>query len=367
VNNENHFTPEVAEAWRDRQLQPEDRLRWLRHLADCALCRDMVIGSPDFERLQAGFERKTFRTEHLDYEELEALTDGRASSGEREDFLSHIGRCPGCAAELTDLKALRAGLKNGARRRWLFILAPAAIALGLVVVVQQIRTTSHQPALLATSVSDSGRVIGLNDKGAVVGFEMASEEQRSLLRVTLGKLRLPHPENETLARKREVLLGGSGQTESVIRPMSPAGVVVADRTPRFTWEAPPSSGKFIISIYSTDFEEVAGSTEIAEHQWTPSAPLVAGRTYLWTVSGIVEGRRVTAPRAPEPEARFRIATPEEVQTLRAAEELAPHSDLLIAAVAAHLGMKDVAKASVRQLEISNPGSPLVTALSASLK
>jgi hypothetical protein len=221
----------------------------------------------------------------------------------------------------------------------------------------------------AVTVHDAGTLVGLDASGMLQGLAGASKDQRALVRRVLQTGILPAAPDSIsrLRRNREVLPGAPQSSKAEFTALQPMGTVVPGTRPRFTWKAPPGATKFIVSVYTTNFEPAAKSPELTTGEWLCDKPLTDGTAYLWTVSGVVAGRRLLDPRTPEPEARFRVATPEERSQIEAAEALNQPSDLLQAALAARLGMFDVARAALSRLETANPGSPLVTSLSQTLK
>ncbi|MDQ1470897.1 MAG: hypothetical protein QOJ99_2377, partial [Bryobacterales bacterium] len=132
--------------------------------------------------------------------------------------------------------------------------------------------------------------------------------------------------------------------------------------PAFEWQAPGNAGAFRVSIYDSDFELVESSGTVQGRVWISRKPLPRGKIFNWTVSAIMDGTRVTAPRPPEPEARFRVASAEEARQMDAARKAAPASDLQIALAAARLGFRDEAREALRRLQAQNPGSPLAQQL-----
>jgi hypothetical protein len=108
-----------------------------------------------------------------------------------------------------------------------------------------------------------------------------------------------------------------------------------------------------VAVFDADFNEVATSSSLRSTQWQPGKPLSRGKVYIWTVMATVGGESVTAPKAPAPEARFRVAS---VDDAAAVSSLAAESDLAFALAAWKLGMTDDARAAVALLRESNPSS-----------
>ncbi len=376
-----HLTQETIAGWRSRTLAPSERLATVRHLGECKECRELVNSPAGISRLEAAFGEPDG---HPSYEDLEALADGKAGAAAdpvAHDLISfHLANCTTCAGEYNDLVAFRASLQKKApeRRRigWMLPAAAAVAAVALVAVIamrtphttkRESSTGTQSAAQLTAALHDAGTTIGLDSTGALRGLDNIPDADRDILRQALQSQTLPLFVESGLKRATEVRLGGPPSAASGFSELSPTGTVVPEPTPRFHWNAPKGANNFIVSVYTKDFEPVMISHPLADKEWTPDKPLVDGASYVWIVSALVDGRRVTAPRAPEPEALFRVATREERQHLQAARQAVRGSDLLEAAVAAHLGMIETARQALARLEAANPGSPVVAALTRQLQ
>jgi hypothetical protein len=204
--------------------------------------------------------------------------------------------------------------------------------------------------------------LALNETGAVIGMDELAPAERDQIAEVLrsGRILVAPPERDLL-RSRETLLGVPAATAE-FRPVTPTGRVVLSDQPAFEWQAPGNAGAFRVSIYDSDFELVESSGTVQGRVWISRKPLPRGKIFNWTVSAIMDGTRVTAPRPPEPEARFRVASAEEARQMDAARKAAPASDLQIALAAARLGFRDEAREALRRLQAQNPGSPLAQQL-----
>jgi hypothetical protein len=364
-----HLTAEMVEGYRDRTLGPADLLSVTEHLAVCEECRRTVAPKHVEGKLV-----EAFGGDHVQYESLEAIV-----LGSREGR-GHIQVCEMCAAELEDLRSFQAGLGVNApavRTSGLRIWAPlgglaavAAVAL-LAILVRPGEnrdnapvTTPKQVTLMA-SVRDSGRLISLDQAGGVGGLGVLAPEERGRIGDVLRTGRLTVAAGQDLLRTRETLLGES-ESHVSLSPVAPIGTVVSSDLPTFRWQAESDANRFQVRIYDEKFNLVVESPQTNAHEWTPDKALPRGETLSWTVSAIEGGKKVTAPRAPEPEARFRVATPGAAAEMDAIRHAAPPSELRIAITAAQLGMLDEAREALDQLAASNPGSELIARLRTSL-
>ncbi len=96
---------------------------------------------------------------------------------------------------------------------------------------------------------------------------------------------------------------------------------------------------------------VSDATEAA----LPS-PLERGRTYLWQVAAIGREGREVAPAPPEPEARFRVLSASESETLEKSLAAAGDSDLVASVLLARAGIRDEAETRLARLAAANPNA-----------
>lgn len=374
MNASGHIADGTLLAWKLRLLPAAEIPGVAKHLEECADCRNKTISSGDAARLGQALSGQggDAPVRHLEYEDLEDLVDGRDLA---QTFEKHLAVCDMCRRELDDLREFRSAEFRGVmeRRRparqtryytWpaAGLIAAAAVLVFAVMPRKSVVAPPGASVVVESvaSVNDSGRVISLDAAGGVHGISGARADQVALVAAALKTGSIPDATREPgLLRKREVQLGGSATGSRTFSLVAPVGSVVEALSPRLQWIRPPGASGVVVAVFSTAFEAVAESSVLSADEWTVSRPLKDGETYLWSVSGIVRGERVTAPRAPEPEARFRVATAAERAEMAAARAVSPPSDLLLALVAGRLGMRDAARASLGRLAKSNADSQIV--------
>ena len=358
MNQGEHITQELAIAWQEKTLKPESVAAIASHLSRCERCRALVSPPLAPSRLASSFVGKG---EHLDYENLEALVKGKTSDDDWAIYQRHLSLCAVCSAELADLREFSEVKPAKGRRRLLVPIAGLVISaavLFLVIRPAQREGGSAPTVPIVVSLTDSGRIISLDAKGALKGLEGASPALATLVNAALRTGEIPLPTENRLSSGRELLLGNStGQT--LLQGFTPAGSVVPATSPHFSWTAPPGSSHFVVAVYTTDFNPIIHSPDLSAPEWVCTATLTPGTTYIWTVSATVNGSRVTAPRSPEPEARFRLATASEAAEWAAVQNLKPGSDLAQALTALRLSMFPEADAALTRLERENAGVPIV--------
>jgi hypothetical protein len=359
--NTEHLTAAMIDAYRARSLRTDQLLEVTQHMATCQECRQKVATGGDPNRVV-----EALSGEHLPYENLEAIVLGS------DNGLDHVANCPLCAEELRDLRVFHATLTRPPRvwreRRVLVPVIGFAVALAVVSVAIFLRTGNAPAARVGVSriavppvasLRDGGRVISLDPSGKVHGLDGISALGQSQIAEVLrsGTIALA-PSEPDLSRSRETLLGAPADT-SVLTPETPAGIVVASDRPAFRWHAPGNARDFRIAIYDANFEVIETSPALQGEVWLSAKPLPRGKVFSWTVSALVGRERVTVPHAPDPEAKFRIATTAEASEMDTVRKAVPTSDLRIAITAARLGFRDEARDALDRVRAQNPASPLV--------
>jgi hypothetical protein len=119
-------------------------------------------------------------------------------------------------------------------------------------------------------------------------------------------------------------------------------------------------------VFDQDLQRQLASGPITGTEWTPSTALARGRTYLWQVTALAGGERVTAPAPPAPEARFEVAGADVMAAVEKRRAQAPGSHLVAALALVEAGLLDDAEAELGALAADNPGSPEVARLRESL-
>lgn len=359
-----HLTTEQATAWRKGTLPSSEIPGLATHLAGCEECRHLTAPVDAVARLTAALENG--EQLHLTYEEMELLADGRADEAARLAAEGHLAVCDVCADDLADLRQFARTMKPQRRPgpRWVWAAGGAvAVAAALLLLVQAPKPAETKPVAVA-SILDSGRKVWLDGAGALHGIEGAPEALRAEMVAALRQGVLPAGDTAGLRSRRDTLLG-TANSAPLLQAFEPAGTVVADTSPVFRWESGQTASRFVVKVYTPEFEPVLTSPELSETEWKVPGGLKAGATYVWTVTALVNGARVTAPAAPEPEARFRIATDNERAQLETASAL--HSDLALAVTATRLGLYVEARSALQRLGPGETTTRLLAELASQTK
>ena len=327
-----HLTADTLAALVQRRLPPDGIADALRHLESCSDCRANAAahaGDPGAVRAALTGED----VEHLDLDaDLIPYVDGAARPDQIEIVESHVEDCATCRAELDDLLALR-GSKPRRSLRWLAIAASFAIAALLAGAFFMTREMSPQ----ATPQAISSPAIGIPTP-----VEDANPEWTRLVTATLSNGRLPFPSDLASLHGTSDALRSS--TAAGVDRVAPAGVVIDEPRPEFSW--PPRGESFVVLVFDGE-TEVARSDALRGSHWKPQRDLRRGRTYSWQVEATTGAETDYIPAPPAPPAMFRIAGEEDHRAIAEALRARPEDHILHAALYARAGLRAEALASLR--------------------
>jgi hypothetical protein len=218
----------------------------------------------------------------------------------------------------------------------------------------------------AVALKDAGAVVGLDKQGALVGLRGLSPVQQTLVKTALtsGRLKMPRWFAD-IAGSDGALMGGA-ERES-FRLTSPVGTATRTDRPAFHWTPLPGATSYRITVSDSNFKTVAGSESISGTEWIPSHPLKRGVIYSWEVTAIKDGKEITAPAPPAPEASFRVLDSANLTELEEASRENGDSHLLLGILYANAGLLDDAEREFQLLANANPDSSVPGRLRTSLK
>lgn len=364
---EKHISSADHDRYVARMLEPSELLVFSDHLEVCPDCRlriatDHIARAAAFTTAAAGEP-----PEHLDYEMMERLIDGRSDDVERAYAEEHIARCPRCAADVNDLRAFAGHPVRRpafpAVRPWLWAVAASIVLLlgGVLfneALRQSVGTAGRSRGLSRGMVviNDGNGSITLDRAGNVHGAPHGTE---ALVRETLKTVRLFTPPVAADTNSAPPALRGSDSGSSLFL-LSPGRAVVLDHAPLFEWKGGGRGATFIVEIFDSDFRPVMHSAPVSELHWRPEHALPRGQQLQWQVTATGGDRQETAPRPPEPPARFLILDAEAAAQIERAK--LGRSHLVLAILYARAGMHDEAEGELSALADLNPASPLVARL-----
>ncbi len=413
-----HVTQTIIEQFSRNELSPGELLYFDKHVAECIPCRQAAsVFSPvgDFQRVaslltvQPGI--------HLTYEQLEGIVDSTLSAAESRYAQMHLDACGMCRDDLSELavfaantgdpavpathtlvEQLRAYLTAG----WVPLTAAAGILIFAGVAVWYQRTTvvtdgqainvvdeagpnlpvtvdpeiaevpdvdSEQPAKvpeLKIRLIDGPDIVGLDEAGDLVGYQNVPQRTRRLLvgafrNGTVGAA----PELRELESSNGTVMGGPSGPETTFNIIGPTGKVLLTDRPTFQWKALAGSTGYRVDVFDIALNKVVTSELLTTNKWSPR--LARGRTYIWQVTAIKEGKEYRSPQRPAPEARFRILDASRMAEIGRLRKLLPRSRLALALAYAEAGLSDDALRELRFLAQKNPDSEMIKKLIAEVR
>jgi len=371
--NATHLTAEQAAAWRERTLPGPERLAALAHAGDCEACRALLAGPPPAEGpLRAAVLGEGAADEHLSEETLAAYLERRLDSFDRETTEAHLADCPECAAEAAELRAFRAEASTwtprvhapGAaerprpRRRlpalWAFGLPGAAVAAGVVAVVFLQGS--------AVTLRDGGGEVRLARNGALSGLpDLPAGLRGEVVAVLRGGT--PATPAALAGLQPPAALG-----PAPFHTTGPAGTVVADVRPTFTWELPAGATACRVRFLSADGEQLLETKPLKEERWKPKKALTPGREYRWQVVAVAaDGREVARfPQRPDV-ARFRVLAADRAAALARDRQALAGSHLALGLRYLQEGLLPEAEGEFAVLRAANPDSAVASRLEAAVR
>lgn len=301
---------------------------------------------------------------HVTAEVLDRFARGDLDDGELSDVLDHLENCESCAhagqvRAAGDLTALRDDLTESepaTPRPRVFVWTIAAAAAIAILVLSALLLPKERPAVTPTPprVAKTPRPstpVVVEPPRSDGGPTYAHPEWRKAVLMAIEKERLPFPRNlDALRAPADVVRGSGGAIERI----APAGVVLDQVRPTFTWPA-RNGGTYTLFIFA-DEREVMRSPLLSAPHWVPDRNLPRGQTLTWQVEVTGSAPFETIPSPPSPPAMFRIVTDADHRDLVEARERHPGDDLLMAVLHARSGMRDEALAALRRAALDNPAA-----------
>jgi len=243
-------------------------------------------------------------------------------------------------------------------------------------IANQSRSTKTEPVprsdvapQVAVSLDDGGRTLTLDRQGRLSGVAAdVPAAYRELLRQALRDERIETASELAALIERPGRLRGAAEREEKFALLNPIGTLVRAAQPVLRWQPLAGADSYTVKIYDARLNTIAASPPLAATQWTPPAPLAPGRIYSWQVTAMKDGaRQALAPLPQEPQALFRVLSPEQVEELQRAERIAGDSHLLRAIVYAKFGLMEEAEGELRELQQANTRSAVARRLAESLR
>jgi hypothetical protein len=336
-----HATDQELADFDGRRLSPSDLVRVTDHLASCRECQAR-LGEPDpasrMASLRAAFlgAPVTELAEHVEGDELAAYVDGTLDRIDAETVASHLEDCPACMAEVRDLQAFRTGWTESpakgsrptSRRRTIMAGIGLAAAAALVWVFLPRLSSKNAPghgedATVRVALNDDSGPVTIDAHGHWSGWPDQASATDARIRRVLESRKLDVPADVARLAGLRAQLRGGGPNAPASFLVSPIGVVVEQDRPVFRWRAVADARAYVVIVATDAGAVLVNSPPVTATEWTPSEPLARGQSYVWQVTASTARGAITAPRPPEPEARFRVLSDEAFRAIEAAGRAAP--------------------------------------------
>ena len=401
-----HVSDAQIRSYRAQALAPSELLEVSDHFSSCEACRARMA-SPAELRAQVSAIHTLLETEtsagHLTYDEIAAYVDGRMAREAAERVELHARECQSCGSALGDLRTLRVELQDEPSRRWRwyrptsfsghpiwqaglawqggFALACGAACILLVIVLARSMprqggnlqadrghikvdgSPSGSQANAGGTIREGNRVVTIGEDGTVAGLDGLPQPYRTMLEQALVAKQIPLPDwMSELDQERGRLLGAPGAPEA-IRLLSPVGTAVEEPQPVFRWTTIPGA-EYQVSVYDSAYNPVGVSNWSSGGEWRFAHPLEQGARYSWQIHMRRDGKEITIPEPPAPEARFRVLEENARAEVARARGRWSDSHLIIGVVYASAGLLDEAEQELRLVSRQNPDSQPLAAIRA---
>ena len=330
-----HLTRETVERLVRRELSPGELIDALRHVDSCPECAALTT------QLAGASVRSVLSTEaldHLDYDtQLVPFVEQSLDAADLEIVESHLEDCAMCRAEAEDLRELNDTMSRKQQHaHWGWLAAAAAIAIFALLSFLAIRDRNVPPETpsVTTAIGRPQLPPVKTPPRAEPRYANADWERLVATAVSLRALTFPANLDE-LAPPSDELRGASATSAGA---MHPAGIVVRELRPLFTWPS-RENATYVVSVFAGD-EEIARSKPLREARWTPLRDLRRAVTYIWQVQINTGESESTIPAPPTPAAMFRIASAADDAAIRLAAAQYPNDHLLQAVLLAHAGLRN---------------------------
>ncbi|HEX6185304.1 MAG TPA: hypothetical protein VFZ44_15575 [Pyrinomonadaceae bacterium] len=219
-----------------------------------------------------------------------------------------------------------------------------------------------EPSAAVAQLSDGGGRLTLDREGALSGADGLPPAYREMLKEALTGRRIERsPQLKGLSRPGSSLMGSESQAGefSVLEPVG--SVLLTDR-PTFRWSPMEGATSYVVEVYDGSFNLAASSPQLTAPTWATSRTLKRGEVYSWQVKALKDGREVTSPRPPAPQARFRVLDRAKADELARARRAYPSSHLTLGLLYAEAGLLKESEQELRLLQKANPDSELARSL-----
>jgi hypothetical protein len=218
-------------------------------------------------------------------------------------------------------------------------------------------------AVVAHLNDGAGRQLTLDREGKLSGADELRPSYRNLLRQALATGRIQESAQlKGLSRPPGTLMSTDKQ-KSEFSVIEPVGKVLLTDRPTFRWAPMEGATNYVVEVYDAKFNQVVASPQLAGSSWSPPRALARGQVYSWQVKAVTDGQEeVVAPRAPAPQAKFRVLDGAKAKELAKVRRAYPSSHLMLGLLYAEAGMLKEAEQELYRVRKVNPKSVIARRL-----
>ena len=358
---------------------------------------------------------------HLSFAQLTGLIDGSIANKELRGLEEHVSWCEECEAAVDDLRAFKDQIapelgrrdqrlpvgvaSEGRWQRLMAALRPkspvlvfgACLAMLLLAVgwlswralpgmrvKPEVAMTSPSPgasptvlpestpesampaaeaAVIIARLNDGEGQITLDEEQRLSGIDHLPAAYQRLVKKALTDQKIER--SKFLAESSQSGFRSRGEANvrgAKFSVLEPAGIVTFSDHPTFRWTQLDGATSYVVEVYDERFNSLVTSPQLTGHSWTAPQSLKRGGTYYWQVKAIKDGEEFKAPRAPEPQAKFRIVDEATANELAKARRAYGSSHLTLGLLYAQAGLLGEAEEEFQALMKNNPDSELAERL-----
>ena len=411
-----HLTEQLRHRLLARSLPPKEIIAAVEHIRTCASCRDSIIalrssrpGSLDDEILP-----DMRKEQHPSDDSLAAFVDDDVKPAHRAIIENHIAECAVCREIVSDLQPFRNELQRtaprqfapvsakaprrrahtsrysaeqdwtsfGRKKSWLvnwlgwskrpfwFGVAIAATTLLVFAAVVELRLPSPLVFANRKANGEPAKQFAVLDRDhqAQFGTDGTLKTGRVLSQVdldALDRLCIDALRNEpleaapalaALKSATPVWRGQQAGPTSPMRVIRPVRTLIQPGHASFQWTLATDAQRYTVHVIDDQTQdEVAVSPPIVVDAkssilaWSSEADLSPGKRYRWYVEAVTNGQQIDVPGIEDPPARFAILSQRELDHLNDLKK-ANRGDLLIdGLLELHTGLLDDAQDDFQSL------------------
>ena len=229
----------------------------------------------------------------------------------------------------------------------------------------RLRKVAESRAEVLVALNDGGGRVTLDTDGNLLGIRAGPRDEQTIKdALQNGRVPLPPSLRELRGGPTGTLMGDA---RTGFKLLAPVGVVIESAQPNFRWSALEGAASYIVTVYDSSLTEVAASGPLTTTRWTVPKALARGRTYVWQVRAIKDGREVVAPPPAGSRIKFNVLEHAKVEEVERARRSHAKSHLVMGLVYAEAGLLDEAAREFDALLKDNPQSPIARRLLQSLR